>query len=566
MKITKGTVSINQGSHIVNGMGTTWLSDGVKVGSLLRVEAVFSALQISRVVSDTELHVAQHFPLPTGVAIAGASYVITDEFTANLDLPFPARGDEDVAAITKRALERLDSVAPTFGVAHPAPLIDLEQRNQIKAAGISEDPTLILDFLRDNYSVTGKVASGSLSAFMSMAGGSFARASVASAFDKQGALVDVASGQPRPANYNPTTLRRLGFLLESARTNLVLNNSNMAAAAAGTPGTVPSGWSVTATANGVTREIVGTGVSDGIPFLRVRYYGTATVTHTIAVAPHFSTVTAASPGQMFTGSFFARLHAGALPSGTKVCRLRWGLSAGAYISTSDLSVTSMTGDNLRSQRWIVTGTAPATTERVQVSLVLAVATGASVDFTVDIGLFQLEQTAFATSPIKTSGSAVTYPSEAFSVLNNANWINPLEGTFFVEMQREGSLASSTVDFGGAWLRVAGVAGSRLGFRIYESAGSRVTDPIVYDENVVTWDGTNFVIGDQPTWAALAYKANDFAVSRDGGSVTTQSIAVPDPLGQLYIYGSGLHIRRVIYFPKRLTNAELSILSGLKLSS
>lgn len=47
-------------------------------------------------------------------------------------------------------------------------------------------------------------------------------------------------------------------------------------AAAGTPGAMPINWSVAGLLNGITRSIVGTGTENGIPYVDIRFAGTAT--------------------------------------------------------------------------------------------------------------------------------------------------------------------------------------------------------------------------------------------------------------------------------------------------
>jgi hypothetical protein len=62
------------------------------------------------------------------------------------------------------------------------------------------------------------------------------------------------------------------FDLAGSSTNFIRNNT-MAGAVAGTPGTIPTNWSISGDA-GITREIVGTGTSNGITYIDIRYSGT----------------------------------------------------------------------------------------------------------------------------------------------------------------------------------------------------------------------------------------------------------------------------------------------------
>jgi hypothetical protein len=71
--------------------------------------------------------------------------------------------------------------------------------------------------------------------------------------------------------------------------------------------------------------------------------------------------------------------------------------------------------------------------------------------------------------------------------------------------------------------------------------------------------------------ATAYKVNDFAASRNGGAVVTDTAgAVPVGVVQLNIGAdpsgaavnvSNTHIRTITYYPSRLTDAQLQALSA-----
>ena len=79
--------------------------------------------------------------------------------------------------------------------------------------------------------------------------------------------------------YNSGTVSRNSAGLwhrEYDRTNLIKNNSNTGAVA-GSPGTLPTNWSDTGLATGITRSVVafGTHPTLNLPYIRLRYSGTA---------------------------------------------------------------------------------------------------------------------------------------------------------------------------------------------------------------------------------------------------------------------------------------------------
>lgn len=102
-----------------------------------------------------------------------------------------------------------------------------------------------------------------------------------------------------------------GPLAASVLSNLLHNPTGMGAVA-GTPGTAPSTWVVSTTANGLTRSIVGTGIENGIAYVDVRWVGTtsagsSTISYFDGVAGVPATI-----GQEFVGSAYVKLQAGSL--------------------------------------------------------------------------------------------------------------------------------------------------------------------------------------------------------------------------------------------------------------
>ena len=85
-------------------------------------------------------------------------------------------------------------------------------------------PTLSMDFVNNAYSVSG-TAYGSLSAFLTAAGGTFTRASTASYFDSSGVMQFAAAGVPRIDHDRTSPFAARGLLIESSRTNLILRSN-----------------------------------------------------------------------------------------------------------------------------------------------------------------------------------------------------------------------------------------------------------------------------------------------------------------------------------------------------
>lgn len=102
----------------------------------------------------------------------------------------------------------------------------------------------------------------------------FTRTSTATYVDEDG-FIKTADSDVARFDHDPVTGESLGLLIEELRTNDIRNNT-MQGAVVGTPGTPPTYWSLGTTSGGITREIVGVGIEDGISYVDIRWSGTVT--------------------------------------------------------------------------------------------------------------------------------------------------------------------------------------------------------------------------------------------------------------------------------------------------
>ena len=384
----------------------------------------------------------------------------------------------------------------------------------------------------------------------------FTRASTGTYFNSAGTLTTAAINEAR-FDYNPSTLAAQGLLIEESRTNSIRNNT-MVGAVAGTPGTDPTNWVTSYGA--LTQQIVGTGTENGIAYIDYRYSGT--LTGSIVIRPDSESQVVASSGQAWTGSAYVKLVGGSLTNVTCSLNMRQGTAAGALVLNTFQSFTP-TSAALNTQRAsIVVASTQATTERILVRLTLD-ATGA-IDITLRIGLPQLEQGAFATSVIPTTTTALTRSADVASVNTLSPWYNAVEGTLFAEIT-----ASANAN------------------TVYAALNNgTITQNSTYFDNdtgsirAVTFSSGSAVaalglgaIGTAGTVNKLAsaYKVNDFAAVRNGGTVQTDALgAVPvsvsqldlgrNPSGLAVTYISG-YLRRITYYPRRLANADLQAITA-----
>ena len=392
----------------------------------------------------------------------------------------------------------------------------------------------------------------------------FTRASSGTYVDSQGVIKTAATNEAR-FDHNPTTGESLGLLVEEQRTNSVRNNT-MVGAVAGTPGTNPTSWGyVTTQSNGLTQSIIGTGTENGINYIDYRFNGTTVASpNAIAFGIEGLAGTAAT-GQTWTGSMYFRLVNGTL---TGVNSTQIGLientSGGSFVSGALYTVTAPTSASLITQRATATRTLSggATVGICALTLSINVAGSTAIDFTLRIGLPQLEQGAFATSVIPTLGTAaVTRSADVASISgsNFSSWYRQDEGTLFADVQ-----ASANANTAYATI----------------SNGSQTSNSIYFDNDFgnirnVIFSGSSAIavlgLGTVGTVGAFnklstAYKVDNFAAVRNGGTVGTDTLgSVPISVSQMnlgtntsgtsssYINGT---IRRLTYWPQRLPNATL----------
>lgn len=187
-------------------------------------------------------------------------------------------------------------------------------------------------------------------------------------------------------------------------------------------------------------------------------------------------------------------------------------------------------------------------------------TAGSLTLTVsgDVRMANLELGSFATSPIITAGSQVTRAADQVSIATSAFGFSATEGTML------GWGTTETLNSALGNLVQAADSGNN---RIAQYVGSSYLGLIVTDASV-NQAVLNPATTNDSTFKKVAsvYKANDFAVSLNGGSVQTDvagTVPTVDTLRfgrQLTVYLNG-HIKRVTYWNTRKPNAELQALSA-----
>lgn len=253
--------------------------------------------------------------------------------------------------------------------------------------------------------------------------------------DADGIAWSEANANQARTHGNPARL-----LVEGQRTN-VIRNPRCEGAAAGTPGTMPTFWSLGGT-QGLSTAVIGSGSESGIGYVDIRFFGMPSATGTVQV--NHDSAAAASDGQTWAYSLFSRLVAGSLAGvGNAVLVLTAGTASS---STSYTLNTAPLGTTRRTTLVTAAGGATSALGRWR----LAVTAGVAVDITVRLGGAQTEQGHAASSPIlPVTGSPAASTRGADLV------------TAALAALGIGSNGRSTIGLSGVLPALSGVAGQTL---------------------------------------------------------------------------------------------------------
>jgi hypothetical protein len=383
----------------------------------------------------------------------------------------------------------------------------------------------------------------------------FTRASDATYFDADGVLQAASNNVPR---FDHSGGSSLGLLIEEARTNSI-RNSQAGGAVAGTPGTPPTNWPLTGTAGGLTREIVATGTSNGLAYIDIKFSGIVTAaTFQIALDPESGSQVAASSGQTWTNSAYIALISGSVPDCNIGITER--LADGTFVTASTTNTASSLTSAL--QRFSHTRTlTDATTARVSAVLRVTATNGATINFTLRIAAPQLEQGAFATSYIPTTTAAATRAADSAVVTPISSFYNQSEGTLFAEAPATYAQSADIVQFAEAssannrFVLFFAPTGTLASFQYRTSGVIEVTGGVSVSSGAIAKIAAAFAAND-------ARSAVNGTLTTADTSVTLNSANTHMVLGRLQGAASYLngHIRKIAYWPRRLSNTLLQQLT------
>jgi hypothetical protein len=385
----------------------------------------------------------------------------------------------------------------------------------------------------------------------------FERLSGATYFDADGVLQTAANDVPRFDHDPATGASSLGLLIEEARTNSIRNSQGGGSTngVIGSGGVLPTNWQAFV-ASGISHEVVASGTSNGLAYVDLKLSGTSTASGFIQIYPESLTQVVASSGQSWTASMYLAVVAGSTGNITDPRISVVGRDSGAtLLENTNLSVT-LTGTLAR--HGVSRALTNASTVRVSMQFLGTVADGATIDITLRIAAPQLELGAFPTSYIPTTSAAATRSADSAVVTPISSFYNQSEGTLFAEA----SLPQTPNNAFAADIYTD--VQNRIG--ILRGPNTANMNSFVFAGNV-TQASLGNTVSAQPTKTALSFRTDDFASTTNGGAIATDSlgtlpVATSVRIGQRADGGQAAngHIRKIAYWPKRLTNTLLEQLT------
>ena len=388
----------------------------------------------------------------------------------------------------------------------------------------------------------------------------FTRASTGTYFNSAGTLTTAAINEAR-FDFNPSTLAAQGLLIEESRTNLLLRSAEFDNAS-----WVKTNSSVTANAtaapDGTTSgDKLLDNTTNGQHWLRQDTTVVANTTHTVSLF-----IKAAERNQVR----FGLLNASTLANGAYAAfNVSTGTISGQTTAGSATNVAySITAVGNGWYRCTVTATVDNSSTSITPFIGVLDASGnASYAGTGTDGIFlwgaQLEAGAFPTSYIPTTTTALTRSADVASVNTLSPWYNATEGTIYVE----GSSFQNTSGPSGVITFDDGTGNNRIQVRRAGNTAENNTTVIVGGVGQANpTSGLN-------TWAlnstaknAFAYAVNDFALVVNAATpVTDTSGTLPTVTRMVIGHGSTIqhlngYLRRVVFYPRRLANADLQAIT------
>jgi hypothetical protein len=353
----------------------------------------------------------------------------------------------------------------------------------------------------------------------------FDRGSTATRVNKDGLIETVGTDEPRVDYLNNS---KGALLLEPSRTNLVTQSNN----------TTTSTWSHYDYGGGLMVDTYGYPSPNGKNEASRLVYTNSSLGSGGALLT--TNITYPSASGVYTMSLWAKSV-----SGTKEIRFSPKNTSSAGLAGSRVTLTN------EWKRYTFTFTNDGGTSRgFQFRITDSEDSG---NRTFDVWGMTIEEGSYATSIIKTQGSAVTRLADSCSQTLPDGVIGQTEGVVYMDFIAQNTTGQSQSHF---WL---GASGNEIG--LYGGAQF-----IFYSSGGVSINGGNIVTG-QRYKVAFGYKANDYVAYINGTQVGTDTSATVPTMSGLalnsYFNGTEVQKKNISDFKlynTRLSNTELQALT------
>jgi hypothetical protein len=344
-------------------------------------------------------------------------------------------------------------------------------------------------------------------------------------------------------DHNPTTRESLGLLIEEQRTNLLTYSSAFDNAA----------WTKTASSITATANVAPDGTQTAQLFIP---NSGATIGSGTSL---YQRVTLAS------GAIAISIYVKANQLTT--CNLQDSSGNGANFNLSTGVVSSNTGTGVGSitsvgNGWYRCVVTIASISAANPYLYFYPTSGTANGFN---GLYiwgaQLEAGAFPTSYIPTVASQVTRSADSASMTgtNFSSWYNNAEGSFYTEL--------AAIGVSGFALTVSDGTTSNRAYQLLVNNATTFNTQVVKNGTTVVNITSSVTSVFTNNKISFGYKTNDFAISANGATVSTDTdggIPTVNTLNFALLNGTSppnITIKKLAYYPIRVTNTNLQSLTG-----
>ncbi|HNS44187.1 MAG TPA: hypothetical protein PKH37_03045 [Alphaproteobacteria bacterium] len=411
-------------------------------------------------------------------------------------------------------------------------------------------PSLGMDFVYDadgRYTLNG-TAYNDLSSFLTAAGGSFTRNSIATYYDAAGTLQTASANTPR-FDHDPVTHAPKGILIEESRTNIGLQSSNFSNAS----------WLVVRASIVSNAAMAPDGTNTASKLVEDT---TVNNTHYVRY-PNDSNLVS---GNIYTFSVFVKaaerstvalIHYGV--AGTEATfNLQTGVITGSNYAVSGTKIQNIGGGWYRiSMTHVYAGAG------LSFGVFIAQTNGTTAytgDGTSGIYIWgaQLEQGSFPTSYIPTTNAAVTRAADSLTMPTGA-WYDQNAGAVFADVSWESVFGP--ISWPLLWQFSDGTSNNRWNLYYYQGGGNLGVD--AFTGGVSQGGFNNPVSASGSIRSGAAQSLNNANASYNGVLKTLDTSWAPPPVNQLRL-GAGTSTRKWIskfkYYPARVADTQLQLLT------